>query len=172
MREKGRGQSSSDVLKGLAAGVIGGLVAAWTMSQFQNLLSKMSEESRGQSESSGNDEPATVKVAEAISEGALGHELTKSEKPLAGEAVHYAMGATSGAIYGVMSELAPSVTIGAGIPFGTAVWLIADDVLVPALGLSKSPTKYPLSTHAYALTSHFVYGLTTDLVRRLVRNAL
>ncbi|MFN2452708.1 MAG: DUF1440 domain-containing protein [Pyrinomonadaceae bacterium] len=82
---------------------------------------------------------------------------------LVGGRLSPAMGATSGAIYGVTAELVPVVTVGAGIPFGAAVWLIADDAAVPALGLSKSPTEYPLSTHAYALASHFVYGLTTDI---------
>ena len=39
-------------------------------------------------------------------------------------------------------------------------------------GLSKLPTEYPLSVHAYAFASHLVFGLTTELVRRAVRNAL
>ncbi len=82
------------------------------------------------------------------------------------------MGATSGAIYGAMAELLPSVTLGAGLPFGTAVWLIADEATLPALGLAKSPTEVPVSKHAYALASHFVYGLTTDIVRRVVRRTL
>jgi len=58
------------------------------------------------------------------------------------------------------------------LPFGAAVWAIADEGIVPAAGLSKSPTEYPLSIHAYALASHLVYGLTTELVRRTVRKAL
>ena len=32
-----------EVLKGLAAGVVGGLVASWTMNQFQGLWTKLSE---------------------------------------------------------------------------------------------------------------------------------
>ncbi|MDQ3064642.1 MAG: DUF1440 domain-containing protein [Acidobacteriota bacterium] len=86
--------------------------------------------------------------------------------------MHYAMGATSGLIYGIASEIAPMTTVGLGLPFGAAVWLVADDVVVPALGLAKPATQYPLSTHAYALSSHLVYGLTTDLVRRAVRDLL
>jgi len=66
----------------------------------------------------------------------------------------------------------PAVTAGAGLPNGASIWVVADERVVPALGLSKSPTEYPLSIHAYALASHFVYGLTTELVRRGVRNAL
>ena len=82
------------------------------------------------------------------------------------------MGVTSGLIYGIVSEIALVTTAGLGLPFGAAVWLVADAVVVPALGLSKPVTEFPLSTHAYALSSHLVYGLTTDLVRRTVRDLL
>jgi len=82
------------------------------------------------------------------------------------------MGITTGVLYGAVAELLPEVTVGAGLPFGAFVWLTADEGAVPALGLSKSPAEYPLSTHAYALSAHFVYGLTTEIVRRAVRRAL
>lgn len=209
-RRQARGRSEEgNVLKGLAAGLIGGLVASFVMNEFQALWSKVSESikesesdnssgqdgqqskgggsSQGQQSSEGGrqaqggeqgqgggeeQEPATVKAAEAISEVVLGRELTEKEKPVAGEAVHYATSGATGAIYGALAELWPSVTTGAGIPFGTAVWLVVDETAVPALGLSKAPTEYPLSTHVYALASHFVYGLTTDVVRRAVRGVL
>lgn len=170
------------ILKGLAAGIAGGLVASFVMDQFQyawnsiaeNMQKSGSGKSKDQSENGKKDEqePATVKAAEAISEGVLDHELTKPEKKYAGPAVHYAMGGGSAAIYGVAAEFLPQVTAGAGLPFGTAVWLIADEIAVPAFGLSKSPFKYPASTYAYALASHFVYGLSTEIVRRGVRRAL
>ena len=161
----------NDVVKGAVAGLIGGLVASFVMSEFQTFLSALSEEEK-KSKKKKEEESANVKTAEAISENVFDHKLKKSEKEPAGEAVHYAMGATSGLIYGVASELAPITTVGLGLPFGAAVWLAADDVIVPALGLAKPATEYPLSTHAYALSSHLVYGLTTDLVRRSVRSLL
>ena len=161
---------AGDVVKGAVAGLIGGLVASFVMSEFQSLLSKFAEEEKKSKKK--KDEPANVKTAEAISENVFDHQLKKSEKEPAGEAVHYAMGATSGLIYGIISEIAPMTTVGLGLPFGAAVWLVADDVVVPALGLAKPATQYPLSTHAYALSSHLVYGLTTDIVRRAVRDLL
>ena len=82
------------------------------------------------------------------------------------------MGAGSGFIYGVAVEVEPLVRTGVGMPFGAAVWLVADDVVVPALGFSKPITAYPLSTHAYALSSHLVFGLTTEAVRWAVRKVL
>jgi len=123
----------------------------------------------------GRDEPddnAAVRTANAVAEFGFDEHLTKDEKELGGAIAHYAMGATSGALYGAMAELVPLTTVGGGLPFGAAVWLSADEWIVPQLGLSRSPTEYPLSTHAYSFASHLVYGLTTELVRRAVRSAL
>jgi uncharacterized membrane protein YagU involved in acid resistance len=71
-----------------------------------------------------------------------------------------------------MAEVAPQVTAGVGIPFGAVFWAVGDEAAVPALGLAKGPTAYPISTHVYALASHLVYGLTAELSRRAVRHVL
>jgi putative membrane protein len=178
------------VWKGIAAGLIGGLVASWTMNQFQAAWSKAAEgfekshgaqsmqPSEGQQPGQGseqnkeNQDDATVKAARAISEGILGHRLKEGEKDAAGAAVHYAFGTATGGLYGAVAELAPEVTTGMGLPFGAAFWLVADETAVPLLGLSKPPTEYPVSTHVYAFASHLVYGLTAEIVRRTLRRAL
>jgi len=164
------GEDTGEIFKGAVAGLVGGLVGTVVMGGFQSLLSLLFEEEKKSKKK--EEEPANVKAAKEISEGVFDHKLTKSEKEPAGEMMSYAMGATSGLIYGAASEIAPVTSTGAGLPFGTAVWLVADEVVVPALGLSKSPTEYPFSSHAYGLSSHLVYGLTTDIVRRAVRNIL
>jgi uncharacterized membrane protein YagU involved in acid resistance len=58
------------------------------------------------------------------------------------------------------------------LTYGATIWVVADEGVVPALGLSKSASEYPLSIHAYALASHLVYGLTGEIVRGAVRRAL
>lgn len=183
------GKAEPDVLKGVAAGLIGGLVASWTMNQFQAAWTKATEgfekphgaqsmqpsegETAGQAseENKEQQDDATVKAAKAVSEGVFGHELKENEKKTAGAAVHYAFGAATGGLYGAVAEFAPEVTTAAGLPFGAAFWLVADETAVPLLGLSKGPTEYPLSTHAYALASHLVYGVTAEVTRRAVRYA-
>ena len=167
-------KSEKSVWKGIVAGAVGGLIASFVMSEYQALTEKLSsaeDDGKGKSPSR-KDEPATVKAAQAISENVFDHKLKKSEKKPAGEAMHYLMGGVSGAIYGATAEMTGAATMGVGLPFGSTVWAIADDVIVPALDLAKSPTDTPLSTHAYALTSHWVYGLTTEVVRRAVRKML
>lgn len=183
------GSQKRDLWKGLAAGLAGGLVASWTMNQFQAAWSKAAEgfekphgaqsmqpsegEAPGQAgQNKEQQDDATVKAARAISENILGHELKESEKNTAGAAVHYAFGTATGGLYGAVAEYAPVVTTAAGLPFGVAFWVVADETAVPLLGLSKGPTNYPLSTHTYALASHLVYGLTAEITRRAVRTAL
>ncbi|HKP86526.1 MAG TPA: DUF1440 domain-containing protein [Blastocatellia bacterium] len=181
----------SNVWKGLAAGVIGGLAGGFVMDQFQSLWSKLTadekdserahspkqsgrkSDARQEQQSDGElDPPATVKLASAISENVFDHELSEDEKEPAGQAIHYGFSLVTGGIYGVAAEIEPEAAVGAGAPFGAAVWLVADEITVPLVGLSKGPTAYPLSKHAYSLASHIVYGVATEAARRAVRNLL
>jgi putative membrane protein len=189
----------SNLWKGLAAGLVGGLVASWTMNRFQDVWSNLArtletrpgnqfqkvspDYAQGDEEVPGTQgselgekqeaqDDTTVRAASAVSEGLFDHKLTPSEKKFAGTAVHYLLGTGVGGLYGAAAEIAPNATAGAGLPFGAVFWLVVDEGAVPLLGLSEGPMAYPLSTHAYALSSHFVYGLTAEVVRRAVRSAL
>lgn len=193
MRKQANSQPEGDLWKGLAAGVIGGIAASFVMNQFQAAWQKLAEgESRGHGaqsmqkgapergvgqelEERGSENPdddAAQRLTKYIAEEGFGYKLTKSEKDAGGTALHYAFGISSGAAYGAAAEFLPQVTVGAGLPFGAAVWVAADEVVTPLLGLSKTPAEYPLSTHAYALSSHLVFGLTAELVRNAVRKML
>ena len=180
--------NDSNLLKGMVAGLAGGLLASWTMNQFQAAWTRMaegrekshgaqsmqpSEGSQGeQGQDTGEQDDATVKTARAISKNVFGHELQESEKETAGAAVHYAFGTLTGGLYGALAEVTPQVTTAGGLPFGAGFWLLADEISVPLLGLSKGPTEYPVSTHAYALASHLVYGVTAEMSRRALRQVL
>jgi hypothetical protein len=110
---------------------------------------------------------ATVDNGQARGKG----RWAQDEKKVAGPAVHYAFGSTMGALYGIAAELTPRSSAAWGLPFGAALWFGADEVAIPALGLSGE-SQPKISTHASALAAHLVYGLTTDSVRRVVRKAL
>ena len=189
----GSRRGGASALKGLAAGAVGGLAAAFVMNQFQAAWGRAAageERSHGAQSlqqgtphrgvgrdlrAEGVDRPeddATERLANAVAVGVLERGLTEREKDAAGTAFHYAMGLTSGAIYGALAEFVPAAKSGAGAPFGMAVWVVADEGLVPAAGLSKSAEEYPLSIHAYSIASHLVFGLTAEAVRRAVRAAL
>jgi putative membrane protein len=180
--------NEGNVWKGIVAGLAGGLLASWTMNQFQAAWTRLAgndekphgaqsmQPSGGSSGDKAEDmkeqDDATVETAKVISREVFGHKLRESEKKPAGAAVHYAFGTATGGLYGALAEVSPQVTMAAGLPFGAAFWLIADEITVPVLRLSKGPTEYPISTHAYALASHLVYGMTAELSRRALRQVL
>ena len=158
------------ILRGALAGAIAGLVGAYAMERFQTLWSETAESARPkQIASAAKDEPTTVKAAERLTETVFHAELPEEIKPAAGEAVHYGMGMLSGAIYGAIAEMLPVARAGNGLLFGAVLWWVADNTAVPAVRLSKRPSAYPPSTHAYALSSHLAYGFVTETVRRVLR---
>ncbi len=189
---RNRGAAAIDVLKGAAAGAAAGLFASWVMNAFgeavtavENARSRSGEAGRGGRQGPGGQghrreaggggeavEPATVKVAEAISEDFFSHRLTREEMEVAGPAVHYAFGTCMGAGYGALAALVPMATAGFGLPFGTAVWLLGDEVTVPLLKLSGPPSRYPTSVHGKALASHLVFGGVLEWVRRVLRSVI
>ncbi|CAA9890187.1 conserved hypothetical protein [Candidatus Methylobacter favarea] len=182
-----------DILKGLVAGAVGGMVASVAMNQFQSMWQKLKEgqerahgaqsmqqglPQRGAGrilQEKGKDDPdddATERLSNFISEEVFDHDLTEGEKDLAGTAFHYGFGLTVGGVYGMAAELLPEVAIGAGLPYGALIWVTADEGVVPLLGLSKSPSELPFSKLAYSFSSHLVYGLTAEIVRRALRRKL
>lgn len=167
-------EKQPDLFKGMVAGVAAGLLASFLMEQFQALWSGVAEKISNPTnrKPKGNEEPATVKAANALSVRIQGHKLDKASEPIAAEAVHYGVGAVSGAIYGGLAELIPQVELGDGLVFGAGLWMVVDEISVPALRLSKPPMAFPLSTHIYALASHLVYGWVTEQVRRAMRDSL
>jgi putative membrane protein len=158
------------IVRGALAGAIAGIVGAYAMERFQALWAETEKRARPkESAHAVKDEPATVKAAERVAEAVLHTDLPEEVKPVAGEVVHYGMGALSGAIYGAVAEVLRVVRAANGLLFGAVLWWVADNTAVPAIGLSKKPSEYPPSTHAYALSSHLVYGFVTETVRRILR---
>jgi uncharacterized membrane protein YagU involved in acid resistance len=145
------------------------------MNQFMSLWSaaekRLSSQEGGQQGGQQGDD-ATQKTADAISKAVLHHELSNAEKAWAGPAVHYGFGTIVGAVYGALAERIPVAQAASGAAYGSAVWLLADDVAVPALGLGKPADQVPVPANVKALASHVVYGVVTDATRRAVLERL
>jgi hypothetical protein len=152
---------SLTVAKNMALGAAGGLLASWAMNQFHRALAraqKLAGHDQQKKSQSSSDEPSTTKVAEKISELILSHELTAKEKEIASPIVHYAFGTTVGSVYGLLASYDPLVEMGKGLLYGTAVWLVADEFMLPRIKIAKPAPAYPLSKHLEALGAHLVYG--------------
>jgi uncharacterized membrane protein YagU involved in acid resistance len=106
-------------------------------------------------------------AAQAIAGYMLGRCLTRQELRVAAPLVHFLFGAAVGAIYGAYAEGRQADASGAG--FGATVWLAADEIAMPLLGLSDSTARRPLEMHLQSLVAHLVYGTATEMTRRSVR---
>jgi putative membrane protein len=171
---------------GALAGAVAGVAGSLAMNQFQRVASRAgggreTDDATGGSPRTGRgpqpaqaigdaSEDATVRLADTAM-SAVGHPLTEPrEKQVAGEFVHLAFGGLSGALYGLACELNPRWRAGGGVPFGLLVWVVADEGVVPALGLSRSPREASPQLLAYGVLSHVVYGATTELLRKQLRS--
>lgn len=154
-------------------GAASGLAASWVMAQAQRriLSAGGSGTKRREEQAQGELEPATARAARGAARAA-GVSIPQQRMGAAAEAVHSATGAGFGALFGVLLPRVPFPAVAAGALYGTLVWLVNDEGLVPALGLSRKPWKYPASTHARALASHLVYGAATDVGFRLLGAAV
>ena len=165
---------------GAAAGAIGGAAGSWAMVRFNHALGRTENGQRPQqhrrqsaspNETDGtiSDEPASIQVASIAAEAVTDARLDDREKQIGGSLVHYVFGAAVGAAYGAAAEYRQSATALAGLPFGTGVWIAADELGLPLVGLARKPTDYPAARHLAAFASHLVFGLATEAVRRQLR---
>lgn len=172
------------IAAGIVAGLVGGLVASWlmdiyiegagqTLQRAQQTTEERQNADRQAVEQAGVPrEDATMKTAGALVKAVTGRELSYEEKKTAGPIVHYAFGALMGGAYGALAECSETATSGSGTAFGLALFAGADLVAVPALNLSGASGEYPISSYTAPFTAHLVYGIATELLRRLVRSAL
>jgi uncharacterized membrane protein YagU involved in acid resistance len=146
---------------GLLAGVAAGLVASAAMVVFQAQAQKLLPDPD-------EDDPATVKAADAASEAVIGDPVPEPYREPAGQMVHYVAGAVIGGIYGVLTEYRPEARSGFGGAYGIATAALLDEAVVPAVGLAPAPEDTPLAAHAYGAASHLVYGWVLEGIRALI----
>ncbi len=171
--------SEPHLFRGILAGALGGLIASAVMNGFQAASSKAQdalktpeeqEQARQEQASAGDD--TTQIVANLVTQKATGEELSQEQKKTAGPIVHYLFGTVMGALYGGLAEYAPLSALGVGTVFGSALFLGADELTLPSLGLSKSPLEESAGPQADHWAAHLVYGATTELVRRGLRRVV
>ena len=144
--------------KGLLAGLIGGLVATAAKTIAEKVYPPRTH---------GEPEPPEV-----LAEKVAGHELSPTKKAAAAETIHWAFGATAGAVYGALAEYFPSATDKDGASFGLALATLTHEGALPAMGLSAPPEEQTTREHASEMASHLMFGVVTETVRRFVRRQL
>jgi putative membrane protein len=155
---EGGAASERSLAKGLIAGLIGGLAGT---------LAKTFAERMFPARAHGEPEPQ-----EAFADQVAWHNLAPPEKAMAAEGIHWGFGAAAGAVYGALAEYYPAATSKEGAGFGMALEALTHETALPALGLSAEPEDQTVRERASEMTSHVVYGIATELVRKFVRKLL
>jgi hypothetical protein len=110
------------------------------------------------------EDDAAVRTGSMAYRGLTGEEPDRDTRRRLGVAAHYAFGAATGALYGLAPTRHSAVRAGYGTLYGTLIWAIADEGLLPAMGLSRGPRSLPAAVVLYSLAAHLVYGATLECV--------
>jgi len=146
------------ILKGALAGLVGGLVGAGAKALAERVFPPRVQ---------GQVAPPVV-----LAEQVAGHTLGNGERAVATQGIHLAFGALSGAVYGVLVEVEPSLGAWHGAAFGVALNRITHEWLLPRMGLAADRSEQPTQERISEWVTHAVYGVVTDTVRRGVREGL
>lgn len=117
------------------------------------------------------DEPSTETAARLAFESVTDREPSRHTRQRMGQAVHWLYGIGVGALYGALRSRFPSSPVVAGLGYGTALWVLGDEIAVPVLGLAHGPTAHRPAVHAQSLGAHLVYGLATAAATRALSRA-
>jgi hypothetical protein len=116
---------------------------------------------------------AGEQLVDRLAKSVVGRRPSPRAREAVSSALHYAFGAAAGTLYATLARRYPVVTAGRGAVYGLAVWVLAEEIGMPALlGVGKSPAASPLEEHAYVAVSHVFYGLALESARRVVESKM
>lgn len=180
----------------LVVGLLGGVAGVIAMDLFSQQIVPMltqddGEQGRGQSHDQQGrqheqpldsisvigqhhrqNESSTAALGRILYHWATDEDPDKKTKSSLSYLVHWGYGIAQGGVYASMRGPVEGADLPGGMAFGTALWLLGDELAVPMLGLQDGPTADGVGTHVNRLAMHLVYGVTTaatvQMLRRLV----
>ena len=161
---------------GLLAGAVGGLAGTWAMSEAQRLWTEAVDGAAPESAAGKHDardwqersegQNSNEIAAQAVATTVIGRRLEHDELAVGAALMHYTFGTAVGALYGAFAWRYPRYASGLGL--GLAVWLLADEIAMPLLGLSDSTLRRPAEKRMQSIAAHLVFGMTAERTRRAV----
>jgi hypothetical protein len=146
----------------IAKGAVAGAAATWVMDQVTTYMYEREDAATRRREDSARGDRSAYEIAAERAAGAAAIELSEPQRQTVGQAIHWSLGVGAVVLYALLRRNVRGADLGAGLGFGLAFWLVADEVMVPALGLTPGPTAFPWQTHARGLAGHAALGFTAD----------
>ena len=158
MASKAGSKRERSILKGALAGLVGGIVGSGAKAVAEKLYPPRVA----------GETPSSIVLAEQVA----GHPLFNGQKQVALQGIHWTFGAIAGAVYGAAVELEPKAGAWRGAAVGLALNKLNHESLLPKMGLTEPTVRQNTQERQSEWVTHAVYGITTDLVRRIVRKGL
>lgn len=73
--------------------------------------------------------------------------------------MHYGLALSWSPLYALLRRTTRMTPLGAGLVLGTAMSVIADEIMTPMAGFSAPNRAYPLATHLRGFVAHQVFGM-------------
>ncbi|MEO8881218.1 MAG: DUF1440 domain-containing protein [Gemmatimonadaceae bacterium] len=150
--------SRQSLVADIIDGAIVGAIATWVMGEATTALYERESGAARQREDDARHGQTAYSVAAQKAASLAGQELSEDQRKRYGQAIHWALGVGAGALYGALRPRSDVASAAGGLFFGAAFWLLMDETVTPALGLTPGPAAFPWQTHARGLAGHLVFG--------------
>lgn len=147
-----------EALEDLATAWVGGYVGTKAMEPVSMKLYELESEADRAREDAARPGPPYELAARKVF-GAAGMMLEGKALERASMFMHYGLALSWSPLYVLLRRRGRMSALGAGLSTGTAMSLIADEMMTPLAGFSAPNRAYPLVTHLRGFAAHQVFGL-------------
>jgi len=146
----------------LALGFVAGAAATWVMDKVTTVLYARESNEAKERENAARGGRTAYEIAAEKGAGLVGAELTEEQRQWIGGGIHWALGASAGAGYGLVRNRIAAAGLGSGLAYGAVFWLAMDEGALTVLGISPPPQEFPWQTHVRGLIGHLVLGAAIE----------
>jgi uncharacterized membrane protein YagU involved in acid resistance len=174
--------------KGLVLGIAGGAAGALAMSAYWQLATQIEGKDPRKTDVNsppdtldsisllGNNhrpgESSTAALGRVLYTAVTGSEPSDEMKNALSYALHWLFSTGFGAAYGFLRPRADAPDLVGGVALGTTVFLMGDELAMPAMGFADGPTAYPLSLHLHSFGAHLAYGIASAAVTQALHQVI
>jgi len=153
---------NTDLGTDLIKGALAGAAATWVMERVTSYLYEHENPAARQREDGARQGKHAFAVAAEKTTNLTGIGLSEEQRQRLGMAYHWGLGLGAGAIYAALRRRVGWLDWGQGTAFGFLFFVLVDEAMNAALGLTPPPRAFPWQAHARGLAGHVVYGIVAD----------
>ena len=148
----------------MKSGFSAGLMGALAMDDYNRLKIAITRSSVSPLPYGAQEWEATTRIVNSAA-ARIGWKPSPAQTKNGAAIVHYATAAAAGIVYGILMRRPRKASRWVGACFGTAMWLLGNELLLPAAGILER-TDFTLATRADALAEHVIFGVSVDKAYR------